>query len=115
MRRREVHFEPVSGSIQICLGVAADGYERWLHSLHGEERRCAMLWWAWRSTARRGSCGVMRGGLVTWRSVARLGVKGVQTRTMTIYTEAKISSKMARNGLRMHLPRAYNTFVGFRM
>ena len=36
-------------------------------------------------------------------------MKTVQTRTMTIYTEAEINRKMARNGLRMHLPSANNT------
>jgi hypothetical protein len=35
-------------------------------------------------------------------------MKRVQTRTMAICTEAKINWKMARNGFRMHLPRATN-------
>ena len=35
--------------------------------------------------------------------------KRVQTRTMTICTEAKINRTMARNGLRMHFPRTNNT------
>ena len=36
-------------------------------------------------------------------------LKRVQTRTMTICTEAKINIKMSRNGFRMHLPKANNT------
>ena len=36
-------------------------------------------------------------------------MKRVQTRTMTICTEGKINREMARNGLRMHLPRSNNT------
>ena len=36
-------------------------------------------------------------------------VKRVETRTMTIFTEAKIKHKMARNGFRMHLPTTNNT------
>ena len=36
-------------------------------------------------------------------------MKRVQTHTMAIYTEAKLNRKMARNGARMHLPRANNT------
>jgi hypothetical protein len=36
-------------------------------------------------------------------------VKRVQTRTMTIYTEAKINRSMFRNCSRMHRPKANNT------
>jgi hypothetical protein len=30
----------------------------------------------------------------------------VQTRTMTIYTEARVNRKMGQNGVKMHLPKA---------
>ena len=36
-------------------------------------------------------------------------VEREQTRTMAIYTEAKINRKMTRNSLRIHIPRANNT------
>jgi hypothetical protein len=36
-------------------------------------------------------------------------MKGVQTRTMTIFIHAKIGHTMSRNGFRMHLPRVNHT------
>ncbi len=36
-------------------------------------------------------------------------LKRVQTRTMTIYTEAKMKRIMLRSGLRMHLPRSHTS------
>jgi hypothetical protein len=48
--------------------------------------------------------------LQAWPQAIRLGIlKRVQTRTMTIYTEAKINRNMYRNGRRMHFPRAEDT------
>ncbi len=43
--------------------------------------------------------------VVYWKPL----LKGVQTCTMTIYTEAKINRKITRHGIRMHIPRAINT------
>ncbi len=36
-------------------------------------------------------------------------MKGVQTHTMTIHTDAKVNRKTPRNDLIMHLPRVNNT------
>ena len=44
------------------------------------------------------------------RAILRTALeKRVQTRTMTIYTEAEINLKMFRNGFRMHTPKVINT------
>ena len=71
-------------SAQVRAGEACVG--DWVGSWWGRARRC--------------------GGVRSWIEHV---VKRVQRRTMTICTEAKINREMARNGLRMHLPRANNT------
>jgi hypothetical protein len=42
-------------------------------------------------------------------------MKRVQTRTMTVFSEAKKKYKMTRNGFRMHLPKVNHTGSFFRI